>query len=198
MVVKKPELLNKFREYYNKSNILIEEANLFGIRFPEDQDKDIWNDILGIWTQHQVYCWPGTTDPGKHSTETKEQGTAHLCLGYHKDIWQVGVHGKHNPNFAHPALVQTGNKVWIWRDKNKNYEDDDFAQEEGYFGIDWHRASRVKDVPVIGPYSEGCQVSLNIQDYEFGFNLILNTEKFKQDHECKWSYMLWKHEELGL
>jgi len=198
MIYKKPELLNKFRNYYNKYDIQIEEANLFGIRFEEDQKKDIWNDILGIWTQHNVYCWTGTTDPGKHATETSSIGVAHLCYGYHKDIWQKGIHGSNNPNFAHPALIQTGNKICIWRDENKNYENDEGRYIEGYFGINWHRASKIHDVPTIGNYSAGCQVTLNSQDFEFGLNLIFNTNKFKENNNCKFSYALFNHKELGL
>jgi hypothetical protein len=198
MIIKKPELINKLRLKYKELSISIEEINIFGIRFEENQNQDIWNDILGIWTQHNVYCWSGTTDPGRHATETKEGGSAHLCLGYHKDIWQTGTHCKDNPNFAHAALVQTGNECRIWRDVNKDYEDNDNKIEIGYFGINFHRASKLQNVSNIGLYGAGCQVTQDIKDFEFALNLILNTEKFKSNQKCCFSYMLFDRREIGL
>lgn len=198
MIIKRLEWLNFLKDSCLEQNYLIDEVNLFGIRFENDQNKDIWNDILGIWTKHNVYCWPGTTDPGKHATEEQKGGAAHLCLGYHKDIWMKGIHAESNPNFAHLALRQLGNAVKIWRDVNRNYENDENIYEEGYFGINWHRASKLNNVPVIGNYAAGCQVTLDVKDFEFALNLILNTEKFKKDHNCKFSYMLFSHEVFGL
>jgi len=190
MIVKRPELLSKLRMAYDARNFQIDEVNIFGIRFPEAQDQDIWNDILGIWTDHNIYCWQGTTDPGRHATENKEGGAAHLCLGYHKDIWQIGIHGASIPAFAHPALVQTGNVCRIWRDVNKDYEDNDNKIETGYFGINFHRASKINNVETIGFYGAGCQVTQDIQDFEFVLNLLLNTAKFKMNKKCCFSYTL--------
>lgn len=197
MITKRLELLSILRMAYDSQDIPIEEANIFGIRFPENQDQDIWNDILGIWTKHNVYCWQGTTDPGRYFTENKEGGAAHLCLGYHKDIWQVGIHGASIPAFAHAALVQTGNECRIWRDVNRDYEDNDNKIETGYFGINFHRASKISNVDEIGYYSAGCQVTQDIQDFEFALNLILNTDKFKQNNKACFSYMLFDKSILG-
>jgi hypothetical protein len=196
MIIKKPELLNQLRNYYTLKNIPIKETNIFGIRFEEDQQKDVWNDTLGIWTQHEVYTWQGTTDPGKKATEESIKGCAHLILGYHSNIWQAGIHAKGKPS-EHVALLQTGNKVIVGRDKvNKDYEVDFF--DEGYFGINFHRASKIKDVEFIGPYSAGCQVTRNIKDFEFAINLLFNTEAFKKDKKYKFSYMLFDKKELQL
>jgi hypothetical protein len=198
MVYKKPELLLKFQNYYNQNNIEIEEINIFGVRYEVNQHLDLWNDLLGIWTVHNVYCWTGTTDPGKHATETSKKGAAHLCSGYHKNIWMVGIHAQNNPKFAHQALRQLGNKVKIWRDINHNYENDEKIYEYDYLGINWHRASKYNNLLEIGPYSEGCQVTRNIDDFKFGMNLILNSKKYKENEKCKFSYMLFEHEELGI
>jgi hypothetical protein len=199
MIIKKPEMLNSLRNYYTSHNLPIYEANIFGIRFEEDQAKDKFNDWLGVWTQHEVFVTLGTTDPGRKATENKENGSAHLCSGYHKNIWQAGIHGKHNLAFAHPALVQTGTgKVKIWRDKNKNYLNDDNIIEEGWFGINFHRASKIKDVETIGDYSAGCQVVQNVKSFEFLLNLLLNTEDFKKDKKFCFSYMLFDKTEIKL
>jgi hypothetical protein len=198
MIIKNPELFMKLRSYYITNNLPFSEINIFGIRYEQNQKNDIWNDILGIWTYNNCYCWDGTTDPGKHATETKDIGAAHLCLGFHKEIWQIGIHKKSNPNFAHTALVQTGNKVKIWRDKNKNYINDDNFADEDYFGINFHRASKYQDVLTIGNYSAGCQVTRNIKDFEFAITLITNTQQYKNNNNFKFSYMLFDYKELGL
>jgi hypothetical protein len=192
MIYKKPELLNQFRTYYIKNNYLIEEANIFGIRYAVNQHLDLWNDLLGIWTANNCYVWSGTTDPSKYFTENKEGGAAHLFFGFHKNIWQAGIHAQSIPSFAHPALVQTGNAVKIWRDVNKDYDFDLGTDkvETGYFGINFHRASKVNNVETIGQYSAGCQVTRDIKDFEFALNLLLNTDKFKKNKKCTFSYML--------
>jgi hypothetical protein len=200
MIYKKPELLNQLRTYYASKNIPVDETNIFGVRFEEDQQKDLFNDWLGVWTQHNVFVAIGTTDPGKKTTETSLKGAAHLICGYHSRIWQAGIHGQHNPLFAHPALCQTGNKISVWRDKNKDFDYDketDFI-DTGYFGINFHRASKIKDVETIGDYSAGCQVMQNEKDFQFFLNLLFNTEAFKKDKKYCFSYMLFDKKELNI
>ena len=199
MIIKKPELLNQLRNYYVSKNIPINEANIFGIRFEENQNLDLWNDWLGIWNQNEAFVWSGTTDPGKKATEESTRGCAHVVLGYHPFVWQVGIHSAGKPS-QHPALVQTGNEIKIWRDKNKDFiynSNIDFF-DTGYFGINFHRASKIQDVEFIGPYSAGCQVTRNAQDFEFALNLLLNTEAFKKDNKFRFSYMLFDKSELSI
>jgi len=198
MIEKHPELEAILKSKYSSLNIPLDEINIFGIRYDMNQEDDVWNDKLGIMTANNIYLWIGTTDPGKKATKTSEKGAAHLCLGYHKNIWQVGIHGTHNPNFAHNALVQTGNKVKIWRDKNKDFKENDGFYDEGYFGINFHRASKVENVLYIGPFSAGCQVTQDVKDFEFAMNLIMNSEKYKNNNKCCFSYMLFDYTEIGL
>ena len=196
MIIEKPDLFVKLQNSYLLQNILIEEFNLFGIRNSNNMSEDIWNDILGLFTKlGKVYTWLGTTDPGVKATmQGKADGAAHLCIGFHKDIWQIGIHGKHNPNYAHTALIQTGNKVKIWRDKNKNFVNDEPTYEEGWYGINWHRASKWQNSPTIGNYSAGCQVTQDIDDFEFALDIILKSDKIGNNPDAKISYMLYENE----
>lgn len=192
MIQKNNSLYPVIENIYKKHDAEIEELNIFGIRNEADQDSDIFNDQLGIMLPDDtVYVWPGTTDPGKHATMEKDQGAAHLCLGYHADIWQVGIHAAKNPSFAHRALVQTGNSCKIWRDNDRNYlQNKTDKVEEGYFGINFHRASAVTANNFIGPYSFGCQVTKNLKDFEAILSLITGTKKYQANHAAKFSYLL--------
>jgi hypothetical protein len=52
-------------------------------------------------------------------------------------------------------LQQIGNKVTVWRDKNRNHVNDDDIVQSGYFGINLHHGFNSKKV---GKNSAGCQV----------------------------------------
>ncbi|HOO52478.1 MAG TPA: hypothetical protein PLK94_14470 [Alphaproteobacteria bacterium] len=181
---------NQVIKAYMRRGVEIGPFNLFGIRYSENQKADVFNDIIGCIADGILYYFDGTTDPGRRATENRSNGAAHLCLGYHPDIWHIGIHGKKNPAFAHEAFVQTAGPVTIWRDKNRNYEQDDFDMiEKGYFGINLHRAS-IHGSDVIGPYSEGCQVTSEPDSLEMLLNLA------KESGEKKFSYMLFDKGEV--
>ena len=196
-MVEMTRILPDLKRIYEKYNAPLAEINLFGIRHNQDQNKDVWNDVLGLMEKDTVVIWQGTTDPGKTATETKDGGAAHLCLGYHPDIWQVGIHAATNPAFAHRALVQTGNACRIWRDVNRNYVDDDNKIEEGYFGINFHRASVQKDLDTIGLYSFGCQVTRSHVDFERIMKVIMDSKTYKNNPQARFSYLLISETELN-
>ncbi len=145
------------------------EVNLFGLRNEIDQKSDLFNDYIGICSGDIIRIYEGTTDPGAWWTlhpVTVEgvTGAAHLCEGFHKNSWRVGIHAQGTP-FAHEALVQTGNKVRIWRDTNNDFSDDGEPEQSGYYGINIHRAG-LDDPNKIWKYSAGCQVIKNHKDQE--------------------------------
>lgn len=102
-----------------------------------------------------------TTDPGVDSLAHPEntKGCAILKEGYHKNIWQIGLHqGKYE------ALKQAS-PIHVYRDGNKDSRHDLVGDDFGMFGINLHRASQNRLVPVVGLYSAGCQVVRNINDF---------------------------------
>jgi hypothetical protein len=172
------------------------EVNIFGIRNEVDQDKDIFNDYIGLAINNEIYLYKGTCDPGKYWTEqgganTDKSGVAHLCLGFHSGIWQVGIHLPNNPNVAHEALIQTGNTVKIWRDKNKNYtQDSNDVVQKGYFGINCHRSNAIGATPNIGLWSAGCQVFSGSKNFQQFMDFIKNSQSYIQNNKYCFSYFL--------
>lgn len=171
------------------------EVNLFGLRNEADQQSDLFNDFIGVCAGDAVRIYAGTTDPGAWWTKNPitaagATGAAHLCEGFHKNAWRVGVHAQGTP-FAHEALVQIGNKVRIWRDVDKDYEmgEKDLVQE-GYFGINIHRAG-LNDPNKIGKYSAGCQVVRYHKDFEELLEIVKASETFKKNKTgARFSYLL--------
>ena len=103
-----------------------------------------------------------TTDPGidNLAKPVNPQGCAILKEGYHKNLWQIGLHqGKYE------ALKQSS-PTHVYRDGNKDSKHDLTGDDFGMFGINFHRASQNRPVPVVGPYSAGCQVVRNMGDFQ--------------------------------
>jgi hypothetical protein len=158
------------KEYYIKHGATWEDVNIFGLRNEENQDEDIFNDYLCVAFNNSIYKFEATCDPGKYWTLlggaiSNRIGVAHICYGYHKDVYIKGYHrGK-------KALVQRGNKISIWRDKNKNYQQDiDEQPMKGYFGVNIHGTSHK---PIrIGKWSAGCLVIKRDFDFMEFMNLI--------------------------
>lgn len=171
------------------------DVNLFGLRNEASQESDLFNDFIGICSGDIIKVYSGTTDPGAwwtlHPvTASGVTGAAHLCEGFHKNAWRVGVHAQGTP-FAHEALVQTGNKVRIWRDLKNNFTHDDGDPEQsGYFGINIHRAG-LDDPTKIGKYSAGCQVVRHHKDFDELMGIIKASENFKKNKAgARFSYLL--------
>jgi hypothetical protein len=183
--------IEELKQAYEKQGGEWELFNIFGIRTEEEQEEDIFNDFIGVATDSVILIFPGTTDPGWKATEEHEGGAAHLCLGFHQDIWMIGIHAKSTP-FAHEAFRQIGNKVKIWRDANRDgtYEGGEPIQT-GYFGINLHRAS-IHGSELIGPYGEGCQVLKNPDDLK----TILDMAKVSGLR--KFSYMLFDRSQITI
>lgn len=171
------------------------ETNIFGVRNELNQESDLFNDSIGICQGEIIKVYSGTTDPGAWWTlhpVTAEgyTGAAHLCEGFHKSSWKVGIHAR-GTAFAHEALIQTGNKVKIWRDLKKDYTKDATDPiQNGYFGINIHRAG-LDDPMKIGKYSAGCQVVQHHKDFEEMMSIIKDSENYKKNKSsARFSYLL--------
>jgi len=192
------------KSLYQQYGATWNEVNIFGIRNEADQDKDIFNDYIGLALNNQIYLYKGTCDPGKYWTEQggcceDKAGVAHMCLGFHSKIWQVGIHLPNNPNVAHEALIQTGNTVKIWRDKNKDYDQDgsDLVQE-GWFGINCHRSNANGVTLNIGLWSAGCQVFSGPSNFLTFMNMIKNSNSYLQNNKYCFSYFLFDMKQVDM
>jgi hypothetical protein len=113
----------------------------------------------GTWRSHY---WPATCDPGHYWLKNFEQlgvsGTAVLCPGQYRGAYELGEHkGK-------AALIQAG-VVKVWRDPNRDNTVDRWGDiDEGYFGINIHRAG--KNSTKVEKWSAGCQVFSRSDDME--------------------------------
>jgi len=134
--------------------------NMIGVR-SLNRKVDLWDDFFilcwqegkknMIWVNDQF-----TTDPGIYYMQNKllnSNGCAILSRGQYRGVWKIGRHGSKQ----YEAFVQTGNKVKVYRDRDKDNiaEFDPKSKEEGYFGINQHHGY---DSGKVGPNSAGCQV----------------------------------------
>jgi len=152
-------------------------VNIMGIR--NDSNPGEWNDSIIVNIDNKIWKYEATVDPSLYYTKNpmKKQGCAHLCLGFHKNIWIIGMHrGKYT------ALVQRGGKCKIWRDKNKNFKNDDNIIEYKYSAINLHHGYSKRGK--IGVHSAGCQVIRSKSEFE---DFIRNV---KEAGIQKFSYLL--------
>ena len=139
--------------------------NIVGIR--DLSNPNTWNDTCVYFRFNEKgeieirEILEFTTDPGIDNLQkpVSPQGCAILRRGYHKNLWQIGLHqGKYE------ALRQA-TPTHVHRDGNRDAKHDLVGDDFGVFGINFHRASSQKLVPVVGLYSAGCQVVRNINDF---------------------------------
>lgn len=120
-----------------------------------------YRDANLTWTVKWFKC---TTDPGLHwlQNPSRSAGCAVLVPGQYRGVYKLDKHrGKYE------ALCQRNGAVKVYRDNNKDsvLDFDPGSIEEGYFGINIHRAHADKDVAQIGKYSAGCQVIQSANDF---------------------------------
>lgn len=160
--------LEQIKKYYEDNNYPVQKFNLFGIRNEEEMNKDVINDILGFFTEDEIFMCPGTTDPGVYWTKSSERnpkGTFHLLEGFHERIWTFG---KHKGYDAFVNDWKSCKPTKGWRDANYNFVRDAKDIEVcDYFGVNFHRMHENIIAKLIGKYSAGCQVVQNPKDFDY-------------------------------
>jgi hypothetical protein len=172
MITQDNTLLPKIKELYAKYKGDYKRINFIGKLDESAQKDDVFNDTYYLNIDNDVWYWQCTCNPGKHCTETRQGGAAHLVYGFQPDIWCLETHMKSNPGFAHLALCSRPEfkckPTTIWRDVNKNYiQEKTEPIQTGFFGINCHRASINSVISKIGLYSEGCIVTPDFKDFSF-------------------------------
>ena len=165
--------VNKIVRYLRMKDFQIYEKpyqlNIVGIRSPEtlsnkfdDELHVFYRDSFMRW-QHKVY--PITTDPGTYFLKNPLQvdGTAILKEGQYVNAYQLGLHRK-----QYKALVQTGGKVTVIRDYDRNALLDFFngTESTGWYGINIHRARPKGVTQIVDKWSAGCQVFEDAEDFD--------------------------------
>ena len=140
------------------------DMNIIGERNPNGEvDRfDDWIHLCylegGYWQWHAYKC---TTDAGLYYL--RNGNTAILIHNrQYRGAYMLGLH-----RGQYEALVQRGNEVCVWRDRNADNVHDYGQNEEcGYFGINIHRASRIVASQSVDQYSAGCQVIQDPDEFE--------------------------------
>ncbi len=175
-IYEKPYYLNiwGFRANSQVPNSFDDEFHVF---------MNIGTERLTKWAYWVFKC---TTDPGTFwlKNPMNPQGTAILNPGQYVGVYQLGLHLN-----KYKALVQTGGKVTVTRDYNRNaiLDFNNGKTATGYFGINIHRANRTGESFTVDKHSAGCQVFKNADDFDFFIKLC---ELHRSFHGNKFTYTL--------
>lgn len=191
----------QIKQYYISHGYAWDEINLFGIRNIDNPASNRFDDLLCIVTDSYIKVYGGTTDPGTHWTQENKdkygiKDDVHVCLGFYKDAYQIGTHR------GYRALVQSGNKVNWFKDKNNNgLIDSNEKMQSGYGGLNYHTVGNPEKLRVavrtnVDFASAGCQVHENQNNFEEVINIVLNTNKYKKNSKACFSYLLVAKEEF--
>ncbi|MBK9284057.1 MAG: hypothetical protein IPM51_07015 [Sphingobacteriaceae bacterium] len=134
-----------------------------------------------------------TTDPGVYYQTVRllnAKGCAVMKPGQYVNCYRLGTH----KTADHKALVQTGGKVTVYRDNNKNGIAENLGVEEtGYFGCNIHGAKKFTKTDKIGAYSAGCQV---FEDWYQKEEFVRICLQFKNANNNKFTYTLIEEKDL--
>lgn len=178
--------LNNYKLYTEDNQL-----NIIGIR-SNDTTPNVFNDEMCVFWYEQGEViekrYKITTDPGFTGMvkPVSSKGVAILVEGQYVDVYKIDKHkGRYD------ALCQRGGMVKVYRDNDKDAEHDmDSATiEEGWFGINIHRAKDEAFSTEVNGWSHGCQVFANDDDFEEFMELCA---KHANLHGNKFTYTLLK------
>lgn len=141
----------------------------------------------------RLRAWPITTIPGLFYLQNPQAGgVAVLKPGQYANAYILGLHqGKPE----HPALVQQGGEVTIYRDNDRdNYAEETGPTDSGYFGINIHRSNREGATPVIANWSAGCQVFQRRSQHA---QLLALCEQYRASSKNRFTYTLLHEKSLA-
>lgn len=142
--------------------------NIVGIR-SSNPEKNKFNDTIVVFWRYKgnwsSVSMKATTLAGLHWLKhpMNPKGSAILKEGQYKGAFRIGIHN------TYKALTQSGGKVTVYRDNDKDTDwdtDDNVKTESGYFGINIHRASSKVELDEVNKFSAGCQVIQNPHEFD--------------------------------
>ncbi len=149
--------------------------NIVGLRNKSGKVNHFDDCIMTMYQSNgewKVDAFAATTLPGSPSllNPVNKSGTAILVPGQYVSTYMLGEHkGKYE------ALVQA-KPVKVYRDNTRDLIYDLSKIEEGFFGINIHRASLSN--LLVGPDSAGCQVIKDRLDYNYFIELCRKASNF--------------------
>lgn len=156
---------------------------------------DRWNDSIGILTfdansSPKILClYEGTTEPGLYYTRNplNRGGAARLQLGFHKNLWSVGLHR------GYEALSQVGTATLV-RDLNKNGARDDKVSRELNNGINLHTTKTTgwKGAfnDFVGQWSAGCVVIKEPNNFKNFMKILKEGLQYKSNKRSTFNFIL--------
>ena len=144
------------------------DLNLVACRSPSRESgkfDDVFHVIYRMGDRYIQESYPCTTDAGLYwmRNPSRVEGTAILVAGQYRNVYKLDLHaGKYL------ALCQRNGPVRVYRDNNRDHilDHDPETIQEGYFGINIHRAARSSVVEDVGKYSAGCMVIQEPDDFD--------------------------------
>lgn len=129
-----------------------------------------------------------TTDPGDDYllNPMNSKGCAILAPGQYTDAYTIGVHK------GYKALTQRL-PIKVYRDRNKDLMLDKTKTDEGFFGINIHRASEKTTSKLVDKWSAGCQVFADPKEFQEFLDLC---DLAASRHGNKFTYTLIELDEL--
>lgn len=147
--------------------------NMIGVR-SKNRKVDNWDDFFILcWQENgKNMIWVNdqfTTDPGIYYMQQKllnPAGCGILARGQYKGVWKIGKHGV----AQYEAFVQTGGKVKLYRDRNKDniMDFDPKSIMEGFFGVNQHHGY---DSGTVKNNSAACQVHRYKKDLAYSLSM---------------------------
>ena len=151
-------------------------VNVIGVRSPSDEANTFDDFILTIYRDDDltmiVDSYLATTHPGKKYMRRpiNVKGSAILVPGQYRGAYKIGKH-----RGQYDALCQLGGPVKVWRDDNRDevldHAGGDLEVDDGWHGINLHRAHPVRQLEKVNGYSAGCQVWASPTDFSEFMNI---------------------------
>ena len=196
LIVEKLKSAFKKKNYAFFDNNKAYNVNVIGCRSKQTKANEFDDCLFLIYRDDDkdwiVHSYQITTDRGIRYLKTpiNEDGAAILVPGQYRGVYSVARHrGKYE------ALCQKNGKVKVWRDddRDKILDMDDSTIQEGYYGINIHRAAATGEMEYVNGYSAGCQVFKAARDFnEFMALIKLSAKKYNN----KFTYTIIIEDEL--
>ena len=144
-------------QYYIYNYLKVDKLVLFGIRNDVNDNIGMFNDWIGCIYYNELIIGKATTDPGIFYTKNplNSLGAFHLHNGFHENIWTLD---KHKGKYLALCNRANCNKQRGWRDRNRNFINDDKIEVHSHVGANLHYSNNDE---LIGYASAGCQVTNN-------------------------------------
>lgn len=181
--------------YFNKGKY---NVNIIGVRHIKVGQKisNVFDDFIILEYPSEYnrkrHIYSATTKPGltAFTTPVNEKGTGILVPGQYRAVYSVALHkGKYK------ALCQTNGPVKVYRDNNKNDIVDIIPEQidEGYFGINIHRADKYNTSKYVNSWSAACQVIQDPKDFTSFMKII---EQAKNIYGNRFTYTLIEEKDI--